>query len=317
MSRRSDTALTAATLAAVGAAGSFAYGVLVEQNRFTLRRETIAILPPGSRPLSILHLSDIHMAPWQTDKQEWIRGLAVLEPDFIVDTGDNLGHRDAYDALDYALEPFQGIPGAYVHGSNDYIAPAFKSPLTYFGGPSRAGRNPEMLDNDRLTASLDGLGWLGLNNEAHAIEIKGSRLELFGVNDAHRGWARLDQVPGMLDELRENVGWQDEDGPEAVSIGLTHAPYRRVLDSFTTNGADLVFAGHTHGGQVCLPGYGALVTNCDIPRDQVKGLSTWSHARRSIPLEVSAGLGTSIYAPFRFACRPEAVLVTLTPQKIG
>lgn len=317
MSRQSpagggSTALGAATLAAVATAGTFAYGALVELNRFEVRRETLAILPAGSRPFTILHLSDIHMAPSQTEKQEWIRGLAVLEPDLIVDTGDNLGHIDAYDALAYALEPFHGIPGVFVNGSNDYIAPTFKNPLTYFGGPSRAGRKPIMLDNDRLTDSLEGLGWLDLNNAARALEINGSRLELFGVNDAHRGWARLDQVPGALDELRENVGWQDEDGPEAVSIGLTHAPYQRVLNSFTTNGADLIFAGHTHGGQVCLPGYGALVTNCDIPRDKVKGLHTWEHARRSTWLEVSAGLGTSIYAPIRFACRPEAVLVTLT-----
>ena len=147
--------------------------------------------------------------------------------------------------------------------------------------------------------------------------MNGSRLEFFGVNDAHRGWARLDKIPGALDELRENVGWQDEDGPESISIGLTHAPYQRVLNSFTTNGAELIFAGHTHGGQVCIPGYGALITNCDVPRDQVKGLSTWDHALHSSYLEVSAGLGTSIYAPVRFACRPEAVLVTLTPEKIG
>ncbi|GAA4677085.1 metallophosphoesterase [Frondihabitans cladoniiphilus] len=307
----------AAGIATVAAVGAVAYGTLVERNRFTLRRETLSILPPGSRPLSVLHLSDLHMAPWQTEKQDWIRGLAVMEPDLIVNTGDNLGHVDAYDAVDYALEPFSGIPGVFVHGSNDYVAPMFKSPLTYFGGPSRAPKTPVMLDNDRLTASFESYGWLDLNNTARALEIRGSRLELFGVNDAHRGWARLEKIPGALDDLRENVGWQDEDGPESVSIGLTHAPYQRVLNSFVTNGADLIFAGHTHGGQVCLPGYGALVTNCDIPRGQVAGLSTWNHAFRQAALEVSAGLGTSIYAPFRFACRPEAVLVTLTARNMG
>lgn len=317
MTRRSDTTLGFATLAAAGAAAAFAYGTFVERGKFHLRRETVAILPPGSRPLTVLHLSDIHMAPWQTDKQEWLRGLAVLEPDLIVNTGDNLGHIDAYEALEGALEPFRGIPGVYVHGSNDYIAPKFKSPLTYFGGPSRAGAQPTMLDNQRLTDHFDSLGWLGLNNAAHALELKGSRLEFFGVNDAHRGWARLDKVPGVLDELRENVGWDDEDGPKTVSVGLTHAPYQRVLNSFTTNGADIIFAGHTHGGQVCLPGYGALVTNCDIPRDKVAGLSVWNHALHSSYLEVSAGIGTSIYAPFRFACPPEAVLVTFTSSNMG
>jgi predicted MPP superfamily phosphohydrolase len=61
----------------------------------------------------------------------------------------------------------------------------------------------------------------------------------------------------------------------------------------------------------------ALVANCDIPREQAMGLSTWNRARRTALLNVSAGIGTSIYAPVRFACRPEAVLVTLTAGDIG
>jgi predicted MPP superfamily phosphohydrolase len=93
---------------------------------------------------------------------------------------------------------------------------------------------------------------------------------------------------------------------------VAHAPYQRVLNTFVTYGARMIFAGHTHGGQVCVPGFGALVTNCDIPRAQVKGLSLWNHAPRAAYVNVSAGLGTSIYAPVRFACRPEASLVTLT-----
>ena len=93
---------------------------------------------------------------------------------------------------------------------------------------------------------------------------------------------------------------------------MTHAPYRRVLDRFTDLGADMIFAGHTHGGQVRIPfSPSALVANCDIPRDQARGLSTWSHDGRSVPLNVSAGLGHSIYAPVRFACLPEASVLTL------
>ena len=113
--------------------------------------------------------------------------------------------------------------------------------------------------------------------------------------------------------MRENVGWHDDlSGPEAVAIGVTHAPYRRVLDSFVNYGAEVIFAGHTHGGQVRIPGVPALVTNCDIPREQASGLSVWHHARHAAFLNVSAGLGTSVYAPVRFACPPEAVVVTLT-----
>jgi predicted MPP superfamily phosphohydrolase len=100
------------------------------------------------------------------------------------------------------------------------------------------------------------------------------------------------------------------DGDADVRLAVTHAPYLRVLDAFTRDGYDLVLAGHTHGGQVRLPGVGALVTNCDLPREQVRGLSRWG----SSWLHVSAGLGTSKYAPFRFACRPEASLLQVVPK---
>ncbi|ROS61738.1 putative MPP superfamily phosphohydrolase [Frigoribacterium sp. PhB160] len=297
--------------AAVGL-GTLAWGTLVERNRFTVRHEVLPVLDPGSRPLTVLHLSDLHLAPWQSEKQEWVRGLSVYEPDLVVNTGDSMGHADAHTALEYALEPFRDVPGVFVHGSNDYYGPVFKSPLRYFAGPSTLHRSPDLLDIGRLESFYESLGWIDLNNTARALEVKGNRLELFGVNDAHRGWDRLDRLPGALDDLRENVGWNDSTGPEPLSIGVTHAPYQRVLNSFVTNGAHVIFGGHTHGGQVRVPGYGALVTNCDIPRSKVSGLSTWSHARRTAHLEISAGLGTSIYAPVRFDCRPEAVVLTLT-----
>jgi predicted MPP superfamily phosphohydrolase len=80
------------------------------------------------------------------------------------------------------------------------------------------------------------------------------------------------------------------------------------------DGFDLVLAGHTHGGQLCVPLRGALVTNCDLPRRQAKGLSSWSAGGRTAALHVSAGLGTSPYAPVRFACAPEATLLTLVER---
>jgi predicted MPP superfamily phosphohydrolase len=314
--RTAATALGA--VAAVGAA-TFAWGALVERNRYTIRHETAPVLDPAARPITVLHLSDLHMAPWQERKQQWVRELAMLEPDLIVNTGDNLGHLDGIEGLERALEPFAGIPGVFVHGSNDYFGPQAKNPLSYFAGPSSKPKRAATLDIDRLESFFeDRLGWMSLNNRSRAIELKGSRLEFFGTADAHRGWDRLDALPGVIEEMRENVGWQDDpSGPQAVAIGVTHAPYRRVLDAFVTHGAQMIFAGHTHGGQVRVPGLPALVTNCDIPREQAQGLSVWHHARRAAFLNVSAGLGTSIYAPVRFACPPEAVLVTLTAGDFG
>lgn len=295
--------------------GALAWGGLVERNRFTLRRQVVPILQAGARPLTVLHISDLHMAPWQRAKQEWVRGLAVFEPDLIVNTGDNLGHERGIEGVEYALEPFRGVPGLFVHGSNDYHGPVLKNPFTYFTSPSEKSHHAPNLDTRRLNSFFEGLGWLQLDNTARAMSIKGSRLEFLGVNDAHIGWDKLERIPGAMDDMRENVGWQDEKGgPDPVTIALTHSPYQRVLDTFVTYGAELIFAGHTHGGQVCVPGYGALVTNCDIPREQVSGLSLWKHAGHVAYLNVSAGLGTSIYAPFRFACPPEATLMTLVAR---
>ena len=81
-----------------------------------------------------------------------------------------------------------------------------------------------------------------------------------------------------------------------------------ILPALT--GLPLVFAGHTHGGQVCVPGMGALVTNCDLDRKRAKGLSTHEGAA----LHVSAGLGTNPYAPVRLACPAEATILHLVPR---
>lgn len=313
------------TLAALGvaAAASVAWGSLVERTLFTLRRVSVPALAPGATPIRVLHLTDLHMAPWQRDKQRWISELAALKPDLVVDTGDNLGHADGLAGIRRAFDAFKGVPGVFVHGSNDYFGPTPKNPLKYFQGPSKhKGGTVRRLDITALESYFDELGWLNLNNAAGAIDIKGTHLEFFGVNDPHRNFDRLESIVGALDELRENdpfsddATWPEEETARVrstVTIGVAHAPYQRVLNSFVTHGASVIFAGHTHGGQVCVPGFGAIVTNCDIPRRQAKGLSLWTHALHSAWLNVSAGLGTSMYAPVRFACRPEATLLTLTP----
>ena len=104
-----------------------------------------------------------------------------------------------------------------------------------------------------------------------------------------------------------------------------HAPYTRVLDAMTADGAGLVIAGHTHGGQLCLPFHGALVTNCDLRPGPGQGRLPLVARGGGRPVErrprrtrpgwrCRAGLGTSPYAPVRFACRPEATLLTLTAR---
>lgn len=320
MSSPGGTRIAGAALATLGTAalGAFAWGALVERNRFTVRRETIPVLDPAARPITVLHLSDLHMAPWQTAKQDWVASLADYEPDLVVVTGDSLGHPRGLEGLERALAPLRGVAGVFVHGSNDYFSPTPKNPFSYFRDARSETLNPPRLDTAKLEEFFESLGWLDLNNTARAMSINGSRIEFIGVNDAHNNWDRLDQLPGAIDEMRENVGWQDDrTGPQPITIALTHAPYQRVLNSFVNHGADVIFAGHTHGGQVQVPGIGALVTNCDLPSKYASGLHLWHHAFHAAHLEVSAGIGTSIFAPVRFACPPEAVVVTLTADDFG
>lgn len=290
--------------AALGAAAA-TWGIGIERYLFTVRRHVVRVLEPGSRPIRVLHLSDIHMAPWQRRKREWIARLASLRPDLIINTGDNLGHSDGLRGLQGALDPFKGVPGVFVHGSNDLYAPSPKNPLLYLKGPSERRRTPTRIDTASLDAYLtDELGWHGIDNTAASASIAGTTLRFAGTHDAHHRLDRADEAVAALADL-----------PAAdLTIGVTHAPYRRVLDALTEAGVDMLFAGHTHGGQVRVPFVGALVANCDLPLSQARGLSTWSREGRSIPMNVSAGLGHSIYAPVRFACPPEVSLITLAPR---
>jgi predicted MPP superfamily phosphohydrolase len=289
---------TAAALAAT------AYG-LWEKNQFVLREETVPILPPGRAPFRILHLSDIHFVPGQKAKAEWLRSLASLRPDLVVNTGDNLSHPKAVDPLLHALAPLMEFPGVFVPGSNDYYAPKLKNPARYLLGPSKAATDREELDWPRLRSGFGMSGWIDLTNRHQSVVLNGMRFDFSGVDDPHlnreryAGWPRGTRGQNANDHLR---------------VAVIHAPYQRVLDHFTEDGADLLLAGHTHGGQLCVPGYGAVVANCDIPTWRAKGLHDWSSNGRTTPVNVSGGIGTSRFAPVRIACRPEAVLLTLTAR---
>jgi predicted MPP superfamily phosphohydrolase len=281
---------------AAAAAGLGAWGVLVERRRFQLRTERLRLLPEGSAPLRILHLSDLHVWPGQRSVREFVHSLAELQPDLVVDTGDNLSHLDALPWLLEILEPLFRFPGAYVPGSNCYFAPRLKNPVRYLwrdtSGESRdeAPRLPTQAMHD----AFDAAGWTPLINRAARLEVAGRVLDLSGVDDPHLGY---DEHPGFVDPATADL-----------RIGVAHAPYLRTLDRFAEDGAQLVLAGHTHGGQVCLPGGRALVSNCDLEPARCKGLIT----QRGVPVNVSAGLGTSRFAPIRLFCPPEAVLLTLT-----
>lgn len=306
MSRRAG-AVALGGIALAGAA-ALAWG-LAEARAFTLRRVTVPVLAPGARPVRILHLSDLHATPDQRSKVAWIRDLASQPIDAVITTGDNLAHVDAVPTVLEALEPLLSKPGAFVFGSNDYFAPRPKNPFTYFARPTSVNAAQVALPTEDLRTAMTAAGWLDLNNARGSLAVGGATLALVGMDDPHIDRDRMpNPAPASLDGA---------DQP-AVRIGVVHAPYRRALDLLSADGAELILAGHTHGGQVCVPGRGALVTNCDLDTARASGLYGWPGERpdrggTGAYLHVSAGLGTSPFAPVRVACRPEATVVTLVP----
>lgn len=285
--------------AALGTA-ALGYATAIERRMWTLRHATLPVLADNARPLRLLHISDLHMLPGQQSKQRWVAALAELEPDLVVNTGDNLAHPKAVPAVLRALGPLLDLPGLFVWGSNDYYGPRPKNPARYLLPASKTKRvHGVPLPWRDLRAALTERGWQDLTHVRRNLTIAGLTIQAAGVDDPHLHRDQYSEIAGRPDHHTD------------LRLGLTHSPEPHVLDAFAEDGYDLVMAGHTHGGQLCVPGYGALVTNCGLDRSRVKGASRWGERTW---LHVSAGLGTSPYAPVRFACPPEASLLTLVPR---
>lgn len=256
------------------------------------------MLPTGHREIRILHISDLHLTQREGRAIAWLRSLADLEPDLVISTGDHLAAPNAVPLVLAALEGLLKHPGAFVFGSNDYFAPKFKSPHRYLTGRHPALPESPDLPWRELAAEFQSRGWINLNQHRTTLRIHDTEIDLRGTDDAHLERDDYSLVAGP--------------SSAALSIGVTHAPYLRLLHAMNEDGLNLILAGHTHGGQWRMPwpgGSRALVTNCDLPTQQARGLSRLGGAW----LHVSAGVGASPFAPLRIACPPEASLLTLAP----
>ncbi len=288
---------TAATLG-LGVA-TLAYGGLIERNAFTLRRFDVPVLAPGTAPIRILHVSDLHITARQARKQAWVRDLARLEPDLVINTGDTMSDPLGIPAIMRTLEPLLEFPGAFVPGNNDYYAPKPKNPLRYFV-PERNRVKGQPLPWPALAHTLSAAGWLDLTHVRTTVKAGGAQVALAGTDDPHLRRARYQLIAGAAEPQA------------AVRIGVIHSPEPSLLGSFAADGYDLVLAGHTHGGQIRVPFGPAIVTNCGIDVHRARWLHRWDDGR--MWFHVCAGLGTNPYSPVRIACRPEASLLTLVPR---
>jgi uncharacterized protein len=292
----------------VAGTAAIGYASVIERNWFTLRQQEVPVLPPGAAPLRVLHISDTHLTPGRHRLMAFLRSLSALAPDMVVNTGDSIASPEAVGPLVDSLGPLLDLPGVFVFGSNDLYSPKPRNPARYLWRTSSGDHQREAPDLpwEKLGGELAAAGWLDLNNQRGTLTVNGLRIALAGVHDPHAGRDRYDLVAGPADPAAD------------LRLGVLHAPEPAVMDQFAADGYELLLAGHTHGGQLRVPGFGALTTNCGIDRARVCGLSMHppiapDHGKTSW-LHVSAGLGTSPWAPVRFACRPEATLLTLTPR---
>ena len=273
--RQPATAKTALTaLGAVGAVGASAavWGIGIERYLFTVREhDGRASSPPGSAPIRVLHLSDAHMAPWQHRKQRWMAALAELQPDLIVNTGDNLGHQRRAARPPRALStrcaasPASSCTGRTTTPLRRRATRCSTSPGRPKATPTPASRStPQALDGylarrARL-ARPEQRGRLARGAPECASTRSASAMRTAGGTSSTCS-------PDSLEELRARRRPATLDArchpcalpPRARRV---RRPRRRH---------DLRRPHPRRSG--ARPGFGALVANCDIPLDQARGLS--------------------------------------------
>lgn len=284
--------LPAVLAIAVLGVGCVLYGIFVERFRYRVVRYRIDILPASAaRPLVVLHLSDLHFVRRDPRKARFLARLPT--PDVTVVTGDFLAEPEAITTAVDGVRSVRGRHASwFVLGSNDYFVPKWLNYLTYFRKGrkrrrARRGRAPELI------RALAADGWEDLTNVRRRVSLDGLDAELLGLDDAHIARHDLRVAPREAEErFGIAVMHSPDSAPEAAALGY-----------------GLIVAGHTHGGQVCLPVVGPLVTNCSMPRRLAAGLIRMGTS----VLHTSRGLGTSKFAPFRFWCRPEATYLELGP----
>lgn len=246
-----------------------------------------------TQPLRILHLSDIHFAYPDRKLASFFDGLAELNPDLVVLTGDIIDCRDGVYEAEKQLSKLKSKHGIFaVMGNHDYYDYQLYDCLFHnFQGQRHPLKRNGTL---KLRAVYKKLKIKELRNESHHLNLNGQRVGIHGVDDPVTGHADLTRI-------------RPEKGAGVVNILLSHC--LDVLFGLSDHEIDICFSGHTHGGQICLPGWGAIITHSRAGRKYAAGI----HKFMDIHCCVSRGLGSSRFMRVRFFSRPEAVLLTLQP----
>lgn len=257
------------------AAGTAVYATQVEPHTIEIRPITLMLprLAPAFDGFKLVQISDLHVNGWLTPDRltEVAATINALAPDAVAITGDFVSNRMAYDraGLVAALAAFEPLTLA-VLGNHDHRQP---------GGP------------DTVRAVLAEAGVVVLDNAVHTLHRGAAALHIAGVDDLRFRQARLDQVLAQLPD-------------EEAAILLAHEPDYADI-SAATGRFDLQISGHTHGGQVRVPGFGPLL----LPRYGMRYPSGLYRAN-GMYVYTNRGLGMGHFR-VRFNCRPEITVFTL------
>jgi uncharacterized protein len=282
--------------------------------------------------LRILHLSDFHLRKDRKGRHlyAFVESLQSIEADLILITGDMVEKDTLFDHLISMLSGFRARYGIYaVFGAHDY----YNKRPTEFVRNMFAKKESYARKNDTglLTKKLEKIGVTTLLNDSRtiqdgqdfaAIEIIGIDDPIIGKTDIGRAFAKVEKgsvsapPAGAVSGKRcarekkeafapnkEKVHVLHQKG--RLRIALVHTPDADVLTDLHRNDVDIVFAGHTHGGQIRLPLAGAIISGCNL---KVKFAAGLFYFKNSV-LHVSRGLGEGRYSPFRFFCSPEAIIL--------
>ena len=282
--------------------------------------------------LRILHLSDFHLRKDRKGRHlyAFVKSLQKIEADLILITGDMVEKDALFDHLISMLSGFRAKYGIYaVFGAHDHYN---KRPTEFVRNmfakkESYARKN----DTSLLVKKLARIGIDTLLNDSRTIQDAGDfeAIEIIGVDDPiiaktdiGRAFAKIEKGPKTppLDIYASDAGWVREKKDAfmlkkekvhvlhqegRLRIALIHTPDADAWTDFCRNDVDIVFAGHTHGGQIRLPLAGAILSGCNL---KVKFAAGLFYFKKSV-LHVSRGLGEGRYSPFRFFCSPEAVIL--------
>ncbi len=271
--------------------GALIWRAWYELRAYRVTHYMVTLRKPLSRSLKILHLSDLHFGGPCRPLERFFDRLATDHYDFIFITGDILDYPEGIPYCADNLKKLRAKEGMYaVFGNHDYyIYDLYDLLFHNFPGQTRPKR---LQPTHQLRTVLEEIGIKVINNETSYVHSRDHEILIHGLDDATTGRANVRKAMMNFD-------------PAKINILLTHN-----IDVFLDIGRDeidLSFSGHTHGGQIFIPGLGAIYTHTRLGRPYAQGIKKLKGAVCC----VSRGLGCGRWVPIRLLCRPEAVVVNV------